>query len=74
MSLWINPPYYLTAYGIAVKHGFYGTEEEWLQSLKGEKGDPGGVLSVNGKDGVVALTAAALMMLPRKPSWAMLLQ
>lgn len=28
--------YYLTAYGIAVKHGFSGTEEEWLESLKGE--------------------------------------
>ena len=27
------PPYYLTAYGIAVKHGFTGTEEEWLASL-----------------------------------------
>lgn len=32
--------YYLTAYGIAVKHGFTGTEEEWLDSLKGEKGEP----------------------------------
>lgn len=31
--------YYLTAYGIAVKHGFVGTEEEWLESLKGDKGD-----------------------------------
>ena len=31
--------YYLTAYGLAVKHGFIGTEEEWLDSLKGEKGD-----------------------------------
>ena len=30
--------YYLTAYGIAVKHGFKGTEEEWLESLIGEKG------------------------------------
>ena len=35
-----DPPYYLTAYGIAVKHGFRGTEEEWLASLKGETGDP----------------------------------
>lgn len=26
--------YYLTAYGIAVKHGFQGTEEEWLASLE----------------------------------------
>lgn len=31
--------YYLTAYGIAVKHGFTGSEEEWLESLKGDKGD-----------------------------------
>ncbi len=38
MGLWINPPYYMTAYGIAVKHGFRGTEEQWLKSLKGEKG------------------------------------
>ena len=28
--------YYLTAYGIAVKHGFQGTEAEWLASLKAE--------------------------------------
>ncbi len=32
---------YLSAYGLAVKHGYQGTEEEWLQSLEGEKGDPG---------------------------------
>ena len=30
---------YISAYGIAVKHGFKGTEEEWILSLKGEKGD-----------------------------------
>ncbi len=30
--------YYITAYGIAVKHGFHGSEEEWLASLKGERG------------------------------------
>lgn len=29
-----------SAYEIAVYHGFDGTEEEWLASLKGEKGDP----------------------------------
>jgi hypothetical protein len=28
-----------SAYEIAVEHGFVGTEEEWLASLKGEKGD-----------------------------------
>lgn len=32
--------YYITAYGIAVKHGFLGTEEEWLKSLKGDGGEP----------------------------------
>lgn len=30
--------YYITAYGIAVKHGFKGTEEEWLESLQGKDG------------------------------------
>jgi len=38
LSLWNNPPYYLTAYGLAVKHGFIGTEEKWLKSLKGDPG------------------------------------
>ena len=38
MGLWNNPPYYLTAYGLAVKHGFVGSETKWLQSLKGEPG------------------------------------
>lgn len=33
--------YYLSAYAIAVKHGFRGTEEEWLASLRGEKGETG---------------------------------
>ena len=31
----------VSAYGVAVKNGFQGTEEEWLESLKGEKGDKG---------------------------------
>ena len=30
-----------SAYEIAVKHGFVGTEEEWLASLKGEQGEKG---------------------------------
>ena len=30
-----------SAYEIAVKNGFEGSESEWLNSLKGEKGDPG---------------------------------
>ena len=29
-----------SAYEIALIHGFKGTEEEWLASLKGDKGDP----------------------------------
>lgn len=28
--------YYLSAYGLAVKHGYLGTEEQWLSSLKGD--------------------------------------
>ena len=28
-----EPRYFLTAYGIALKHGFQGSEEEWLESL-----------------------------------------
>ena len=35
----------LSAYQIAVKNGFIGTEEEWLEGLKGQDG-------VNGKDGI----------------------
>ena len=31
----------LSAYQVAVQHGFEGTEDEWLISLKGEKGDTG---------------------------------
>lgn len=31
----------LSAYQVAVQHGFEGTEDEWLISLKGEKGETG---------------------------------
>lgn len=30
-----------SAYTIAVKNGFVGTEEEWLESLRGETGEKG---------------------------------
>ena len=33
MGMYDNPPYYLSAYGLAVKHGFHGTESEWLVSI-----------------------------------------
>lgn len=35
----VQQGYYLSAYGIAVQHGFVGTEEEWLLALKGDAGD-----------------------------------
>ncbi len=35
MALYDNSPYYFSAYGLAVKHGFVGREEEWLESLIG---------------------------------------
>lgn len=40
--------YYLSAYAIAVEHGFEGTEADWLASLKGEKGDQGTGLDLRG--------------------------
>ena len=36
-----NAPYYITAYALACRKGFRGTEEEWLASLKGEPGNTG---------------------------------
>lgn len=33
--------YYLSAYAIAVEHGYKGTVEQWLKSLRGPKGDGG---------------------------------
>jgi hypothetical protein len=42
-----------SAYEIAVEYGFEGDEEAWLESLKGEKGDPGeqGPPGKDGEDG-----------------------
>ncbi len=40
-----------SAYEIAVENGFVGTEAEWLESLKGEKGTDGKD-GINGKDGI----------------------
>lgn len=56
--------YYLTAYGIAVKHGFKGTEAEWLESLKGETGPTGpegpkGETGAQGPEGHKGDTGAA---------------
>ena len=42
-----------SAYQIAVRHGFEGSEQEWLDSLKGSKGDPGeqGIQGIQGSKG-----------------------
>lgn len=39
----MNPEkvYGKSAYEVAVANGFDGTEEEWLESIKGKKGDKG---------------------------------
>ena len=34
-----NPPYFLTAYGLAVREGYGGTLDEWIASLKGDPGE-----------------------------------
>lgn len=44
----INGQNGLSAYEIAKKGGFIGTEEDWLKSLKGEQGEKG----QNGADGI----------------------
>lgn len=43
-----------SAYEIAVENGFEGTEEEWLESLKGDDGKDGvnGIDGTNGKNGI----------------------
>ena len=41
MSNYENPPYYISAYGLAVKRGFQGTLDEWLDSLVGPTGPQG---------------------------------
>lgn len=49
-----------SAYEIAVEHGFEGTEEEWLESLKGETGPQGpqGTQGPPGADGKSAYEIA----------------
>nr|MDH3075791.1 hypothetical protein [Bacillus velezensis]MDH3135732.1 hypothetical protein [Bacillus velezensis] len=50
-----------SAYDIAVDNGFSGTVEEWLASLKGEKGDTGakGDKGDTGATGAKGATGAA---------------
>lgn len=44
----------LSAYQVAVQHGFEGTEDEWLISLKGEQGEQGiqGIQGPQGEPGL----------------------
>lgn len=68
-----NPPYYLSAYGLAVKHGFKGTEEEYLASLKGETGatgptGPTGAQGPTGPTGETGATGPAGPMGPTGPA------
>lgn len=52
--------YYLSAYSLALKHGFVGTEDEWLASLKGDKGEPGESFKVLGKYDTFATLQSAV--------------
>lgn len=63
---------FLSAYGIAVKWGYDGTEEAWLDSLKGERGPQGepGPQGPQGIPGTVSfeeLTEEQLAMLKGDP-------
>ncbi len=53
----LNFNYGASAYEIALKNGFTGTEAEWLESLKGKDGLPGkdGQDGRDGKDGINGL-------------------
>ena len=46
--------YYLSAYSIAVKHGYEGTEAQWLETLKGEQGPAGKSFEILGYYGSLA--------------------
>lgn len=49
----------LSAYEVAVKNGFVGTEQEWLDSLVGPEGPEGqeGSTGPAGRDGAIQYTA-----------------
>ena len=42
----VKMEYYLTAYQIAVKHGYSGSEADWVKSLRGPQGEPGAGLQI----------------------------
>lgn len=49
----------LSAYEVAVKHGFVGTEQEWLDSLEGQSGVDGND-GASGSDGLSAYEIAVI--------------
>lgn len=60
ISMSLNDYRGLSAYEIAVKNGFEGTEVEWLASLKGPPGNAGDAITVNSKravDGNISVNA-----------------
>lgn len=57
----------LSAYEVAVKNGFDGTEKEWLASLKGEPGADGDFITVNHKksvDGNISVNGTDIYLYP----------
>ena len=54
----------LSAYEIAVKNGFEGSEAEWLLSLHGEDGKTHSVNGVEQSEGNITLTGADLPLSP----------
>lgn len=58
-----------SAYEVAVKNGFEGTEAEWLASLKGEKGDKGeqgiqGIQGIQGETGEAGFSPTITVFTP----------
>ena len=50
----------LSAYGIAVKHGFEGTEEQWLESLKPDGGYHASNHAIGGRDAITPAMIGAV--------------
>jgi len=66
MTMELNDYRGLSAYEIAVKNGFEGTEREWLDSLKGEPGVDGDSVTVNNKravNGNISVNATDIKMM-----------
>lgn len=54
-----RPPYYLTAYGIAVKHGYEGTEEEWINDIRGDAAESAAAAAESAAEAAGAAEEAA---------------